>query len=73
MKAFVTKSSEFIYQGEIRESETLEMLCSSLLDTEDFNGFKEELVISKPDMDHPFDEREKECDWVIEIYDDYRE
>lgn len=73
MKAFVWKTSEDEKQGKILESESLATLCSSILDLQDFRGFSPELVLSKPDFDHPYDEREKQCDWVIEIYDDYRE
>ena len=73
MKAFVYKTSGIRSIGQIMESESLEVLCNSIIDTQDFNGFIPELVISKPDMDCPYDEREKQCEWVIEIYDDYRE
>ena len=55
------------------ESESLETLCNSIIDMKDFWRLQPELIISKPDMDNPYDEREKQCDWVIEIYDDYRE
>lgn len=73
VKAFVHKTSGMRSKGKIMESESLETLCNSIIDLHDFGGFQPELVISKPDMDHPYDEREKQCDWVIEIYDDYRE
>ena len=73
MKAFVHKTSSIRSKGQIMESENLETLCNSILDMQDFGGFAPEIVVSKPDMDHPYDEREKQCDWVIEIYDDYRE
>ena len=73
MKAFVHKTSGMRSKGRIMESENLETLCNSILDMQDFGGFTPELIISKPDMDHPYDEREKQCEWVIEIYDDYRE
>ena len=73
MKAFVHKTSGLRSQGEIMESESLETLCNSILDIQDFGEFDPEIVVSKPDKDYPYDEREKQCDWVIEIYDDYRE
>ncbi len=73
MKAFVYKTSGNPSDGEILESESLETLCNSILDLQDFRGFKPEIVVSKPDMDNPYCEIEKQCDWVIEIYDDYRE
>jgi hypothetical protein len=73
VKAFVHKTSGMRSKGKIMESESLETLCNSIIVLQDFGRFQPELVISKPDMDHPYDEREKQCDWVIEIYDDYRE
>ena len=73
MKVFVHKTSGMRGQGQILESENLETLCNLLLNFQDFGRFQPELVISKPDMDCPYDEREKQCEWVIEIYDDYRE
>jgi len=73
MKVYITHTDTKYNEGEIRECESLESCCESLLDTEDFNGFVPELVISKPDMDSPLDEKSKSCKWCIEIYDDYRE
>jgi hypothetical protein len=73
VKAFVYKTSGICSEGKIMESESLETLCNSLIEFQDFRDFQPELIISKPEMDHPYDEREKQCDWVIEIYDDYRE
>lgn len=73
MKAYVYKTSEMASQGQVMESKDLETLCGVLLEFQDFNGWKGEIIISKPDIEHPLDEREKQCDWVIEIYDDYRE
>ena len=73
MKAFVYKTSGMRSDGKILESENLETLCNSILDLQDFKGFFPEIIVSKPKMDYPRDEREKQCEWVIEIYDDYRE
>ena len=73
MKAFVHKTSDRRSDGKIMESESLETLCNSIIDMKDFWRLQPELIISKPDMDHSYDEREKQCDWIIEIYDDYRE
>ena len=73
MKAFVYKTSGVRSNGKIMESENLEKLCNLILDSQDFRGFAPEIVVSKPDMDCLCDEREKQCDWIIEIYDDYRE
>lgn len=73
MKAFVHKTSGMCSDGKILYSENLETLCNSILDSQDFKGFFPEIIVSKPKMDNPCDEREKQCEWVIEIYDDYRE
>lgn len=72
MKAFVYKTSGMKEQGKTLEAADLGTICERLLILEDFKGWKPEIILSKPDED-PYDEREKECDWVIEIYDDYRE
>ena len=72
MKVYITHTDTKYNEGEIRECESLESCCESLLDTEDFNGFVPELVISKPDMESPLDEKSKSCKWCIEIYDNYR-
>ena len=73
MKAFVHKTSSIRSKGQIMESESLETLCNSIIDMQDLGRFTSALIISKPNKDCPFDEREKQCEWVIEIYDDYRE
>ena len=73
MKVYITHTETKYNEGEIRECESLESCCESLLDTEDFNGFVPELVVSKPDMESPLDEKSKSCKWCIEIYDNYRE
>lgn len=73
MKAFVYKTSGIRSKGKIMESESLETLCNSIIYLQDFGRFIPELIISKPDMNNPYYEQEKQCDWVIEIYDDYRE
>ena len=73
MKAFVHKTSGIRSNGKIMESESLETLCNSILVLQDFRGFTPEIIVSKPDMDNPYNEREKQCEWVIEIYDEYRE
>ena len=73
MKIYITHVNTNHNEGEIRECESLETLCASLLDTEDFKGFYPELVVSKPDMDSPLNEKSKQCVWCVEIYDNYRE
>lgn len=73
MKIYITHVYTNYNEGEIRECESLETLCASLLDTEDFHGFIPELIISRPDMDSLLDDKSKQCDWCVEIYDNYRE
>lgn len=73
MKAYVYKTSEIASQGQIIESKDLETLCGVLLEPENFNGWEGQIIVSKPDIEHPVNEMEKQCDWVIEIYDDFRE
>lgn len=70
MKICVYKTSN-LFNEEIREFPSLEEAVNTLLKNETFGGGIPELVISKP--------REyssiiaKKCDFMIEIYDDYRE
>ena len=42
-----------------------------MFETEDFGGYEKEFVISKPN--EITDEMGKDCDYVIEIYDSWRE
>ena len=73
MKIYITHTNTRFNEGEIRECESLDTCCASLIDTEDFGKFAPGLVVSKPDMDSPLEEKAKGCDWCVEIYDDYRE
>ena len=76
MKVYICRTSGAFNSGYIKKCENFEECCESLLKTEDYGNFERylhELIIRKPDKNSPFDEKEKECDWVIEIYDDYRE
>ena len=68
MKFFVTRSSKWLRDGEVREYDNLEVCLETLFNTEDFGGSEPELIISKPD-----DLKSKECDYEIEIYDTWRE
>ena len=71
MKVFVTRSSGWSSEGEIREYKDLDECVETLLKTEDFGNFEPGLVISRPDDLRP--EREKSCDYEVEIYDTWRE
>ena len=73
MKVYVCRTSGKFNSGYIEECDNLEKECEILLESENFYDFPPELVIRKPDVNSPLEEKEKCCDWVIEIYDDYRE
>ena len=70
MKICVYKASN-LFNEEIREFPSLEEAVNTLLKDETFGGGIPELIISKP--------REysstlaKKCDFMIELYDEYRE
>ena len=72
IKVYVKKTSEWNW-NEVREFENLEEAVNVLLsDRNEFSYFNSdplELIISKPMSDDPF----KDCDYVIELYDDWRE
>lgn len=71
MTVFVTRSSGWSSEGEIREYKDLDECVETLLKTEDFGKFAPELIISRPDDLLP--ERAKSCDYEVEIYDTWRE
>ena len=74
MKAFVFRTSQGPEDGKIVEAESLEKSCGELVEPTHFMGENHPyLIIWKPDFKYPVDKRELECDWVIEIYDDWRE
>ena len=71
MKVYVYKTSDFtIGKGEVREYKSLDECIPTLLKTEDFDGRTPEIVISFP-SDLPV--HAKDCEYEIEIYDDWRE
>ena len=74
MIVFVTKTSE-CSKGEVMEFSNLEEAVNKLLSDRDaFEIFKSdplELIISKPYINSP--ESHRACDYVIELYDDWRE
>jgi len=71
MKIFVTKSSEWRKDGEVKEYDNLKECIETLLNTEDFGEFEPGLIIKKPD--DFYHEKTKECDYEIEIYNTWRE
>ena len=70
MRFFVTRSSEWRSDGEIREYDNLEECIETILNTENFGMFAPELIISRPD---DFLKKSEKCDYEIEIYDTWRE
>ena len=64
-RAYVFKTSDDD-KSEVIEFENFEDFCESLIDPECWG-----LIISKPDSREPW--IPTGCDWVIEIYDDWRE
>ena len=71
MKVFVTRSSKWISDGEVREYKDLTECIETLLSKEDYGMFSPELVISRPDDYLP--EKAKSCEYEVEIYDTWRE
>lgn len=75
MKVFVTKSSKSLIDGEVREYKNLEECVNTLLEKENYGRFSPELVIGKPETLERFmcTEEAKDCKYVVEIYDTWRE
>ena len=71
MKVFVTRSSKWTRDGEVREYENLETCIKTLLETEDYGKWKPQLVISTIDQLIP--DFGQDCEYEIEIYDTWRE
>ena len=70
MKICVTRTSDFDYE-EIKEYDNLEQCIKELLNPELYGRTTPEVVVSKPANWHPASVRE--CDYVVEIYDTWRE
>ena len=68
MKFSITKTSDFWQHKEIVERESLEQVVNECLDPKFYYGSTPEVIISRPET-----WEESECDYVIEIYDDWRE
>ncbi len=68
MKFSITKTSERGFHNEIVERESLEQVINECLDPKFYYGSRPEVVVSRPES-----WEESECDYVIEIYDDWRE
>ena len=72
MKVFIYRTSEFFEKRDrVEEFANLDECFKKLFDTEDFGGYEKEFVISKPNK--YTDKMGKDCDYVIEIYDSWRE
>lgn len=71
MKVFVTYSSKWARDGEVREYESLETCVKTLLETEDYRKRKPHIIISMIDQLTP--DFGQDCEYEIEIYDTWRE
>ena len=72
MRVLITKTSSPWGEGEVKEFSDMKDCIETLFKTEDFGRFEPELVISKADDLTP-EKGGVECEYEIEIYDDYRE
>lgn len=70
MKICVTRTSDFNYD-EIKEYDNMEQCVEELLNPELYGQFAPEVVVSKPAGWHPVPVRK--CDYIVEIYDTWRE
>ena len=73
MKIYITKTSDWDFKMITEEYESLEACIDYILSKEEelFDGAVPEVVVSKPrECDS---EEVRECDYRVEIYDDYRE
>ena len=75
IKVYVIKTSQFTKKnGEIREYENLEECVNDLLKKENFGDFADdplELVVSRPCA--ALSDVSGSSDYIVEIYDDWRE
>lgn len=78
MKFYIDRYSK---GGEIAEFKNLEECCNHLMDTEDFSGTMDfrlpRLIISRPrdykTHCHNLPGDCSDCDYIIEVYNDWRE
>jgi len=73
MKIYITKTSDWDFKMITEEYESLEACIDYILSKREelFDYSEPRVVVSKPDE---FDSEEiRECDYHVEIYDDYRE
>lgn len=66
----ITKTSDWTYVS-VKEYESLEACVNEFLVPDLFGNFNPELVISRPDDCAP--REASDCDYVVEIYDTWRE
>lgn len=70
VKICITKTSDWNYAS-VKEYENLEACVNELLAQDLFNHNSPQLVISNPDDCSP--KEADDCDYVVEIYDTWRE
>ena len=70
MKICITRTSDYGYK-EIKEYKSLDECVKELLNPDLYQKFAPEVVVSSPnDWEPP---KSKECEYVVEIYDTWRE
>lgn len=70
IKVCVTKTSNW-QSAEVRKYKDMEECVEKLLSNENFYGFEPSVVVSRPNNCIPKEMRD--CDYVVEIYDGWRE
>ena len=72
MKVYVSKTSDVWGEGKVKEYKDLQECIETLFATEDFGKCQPEIIVSKAD-DMSVEKCGEECEYEVEIYDDYRE
>ena len=74
MKVHISRSSDTWGNGKVEDFQNLQECIDTLFKTENFGRFgifKPEIIVSK--ADNKTVEKYGECEYEVEIYDDYRE
>ena len=71
MKVYVVRTSGSWFEGEVREYRDMKECIDEILEKEDFGKFEPGIIVYKTgDMDP---ENARKCEYMVEIYDDWRE
>ena len=71
MKVYVTRTSGSQFKGDVREYADLKECIDILLETEQFGKFEPGVILYKAGDMIP--DYAKECEYEVELYDDWRE